>query len=55
MLFQIFMIVCSLYFGTLLIRQIYYMELALAARRQCFRDGTHDYYGNKIEKSENNG
>jgi hypothetical protein len=31
------------------------MELALAARRQCFRDGTHDYYGNKIEKSENNG
>ena len=24
-------------------------------RKQRYRDGTHDYYGNKIEKDENNG
>ncbi len=28
--------------------------LMLDARKKAYRDGTHDYYGNKIEKDEKN-
>ena len=45
----------GMFFVLCLVRDVYMAELELNARRHAYRDGTHDYYGNKIEKSENNG
>ena len=43
-------VVCAIF-----CRGLYLAEVAHSARRQAYYDGTHDYYGNKIEKSEENG
>ena len=39
-------VVCAIF-----CRGLYLAEVAHSARRQAYYDGTHDYYGNKIEKS----
>ena len=40
------------YYG---VKALWVSTQILDERKQRYRDGTHDYYGNKIEKDENNG
>ena len=40
------------YYG---VKALWVSSLIIDERKQRYRDGTHDYYGNKIEKDENNG
>jgi len=38
-----------------MVKALWISTLLLDQRKKNYRAGTHDYYGNKIEKSENNG
>ena len=40
------------YYG---VKALWVSSLIIDERKQRYRDCTHDYYGNKIEKDENNG
>jgi putative Ca2+/H+ antiporter (TMEM165/GDT1 family) len=52
---EIFSIIIGTFFVVFGARCLYEAELMNQSKRDAYRAGTHDYYGNKIEKSENNG
>ena len=45
-----YVIVCSIII--LGLRVLWESELQLEARRRAYREGTHDYYGNRIRNEE---
>mgnify|MGYP003970351915 FL=1 len=42
-------------FTVFAVKALWLSTQMLDERKQRYRDGTHDYYGNKIEKDEENG
>jgi|TARA_B110000977_G_scaffold81146_1_gene108597 hypothetical protein len=49
---EILMALLSVIFVYIGLKALWTSTLILDARKKAFRDGTHDYYGNKIEKDE---
>jgi hypothetical protein len=52
MILEILNIIAGIIILTFMGYGIWVSTLVLSARKKAYRDGTHDYYGNKIDKDE---